>query len=969
MMPSFETPQRLEILSTKSEEIAPVPFSNGEKLYFVRAIQEGKAEERKAGQEIWTSERIGDSWSEPQRVLKEANDLGNNGVIGSSADGSKIYVFNSTQSRRKRARGIAYLEKQEDGSWGELEKLKIDGFKIGDGYYSFYMNRTEDVLLISMAPDKKTINEDLFVSIKDEEGKWSEVQSLGSKINTPGVELSPFITEDKSALYFASNGHGGEGNVDVFISFRLGDGWNNWTTPKNLGSQINSKEFDGYFIIGNNKEVFFVSDRASAAGDVYTTRLVDRNEVNGQFLYKGLAAENVTLEVYDELGNIVDTLITDESGNFSYRKLSPDEKYFLKVAEEDAAEYPNAVFYELDPDGNKSSRSVLTKTGRFVSENEVKDGENVVGTFTYDNLPLENAYLLVFDEKGDVVDTIITDASGNFIYKKLNANANYTFKPLDIDNSDEVFVDITDPELNLVGKFTYNSLPLQNEALLVLGETGDIVDTIYTNNEGKFNYTKLGADNNYSFKPAVINDDELKFDYTLEKPEKNAIGGTIKYKELPLRSTPVLVKDKNGSITDTIYTDANGKFNYNKPKADEEYTFEALTKGNNPDLVASSFSQIEKEEVRGIFRYKDLPLENKALVVYDETGFPIDTIYTDENGKFQYQKLKGESNYTMKPLDEDDINFEDLIMTLSSDEDISNLENVQGTFKYKSLPLKNEGLVIIDENGFPIDTIFTDENGRFQYQKLKGETNYTMKPLNEEDINFDDLIMTILIGDGFADNEQITGDLKYKNQPLKSEALVVLNEKGLPIDTIYTDESGKFVYDKDKGEDNYTVQLLNDKDRDVVDVLMVLNSADETTEKEKEDIAVIDDKDKKRDQENETILPKASNEAFSLSNVIYFNFDEFVLTPDDYAALDKIISSKGKIKELVLEGHADSLGTLETNMNFSKLRIESTVNYLVERGFNPEIIKRIPVGESQPVEDNATEAGRAKNRRVVYICN
>ena len=111
---------------------------------------------------------------------------------------------------------------------------------------------------------------------------------------------------------------------------------------------------------------------------------------------------------------------------------------------------------------------------------------------------------------------------------------------------------------------------------------------------------------------------------------------------------------------------------------------------------------------------------------------------------------------------------------------------------------------------------------------------------------------------------------------------------------------------------------------------------------------------------------KESAETFALSNVIYFNFDEFVLTPDDYVILDEIVRNKEKIKELVIEGHTDSLGTIETNMNFYKLRIESTVNYLVKKGVNPKIIKRIPLGEKQPAQDNATEEGRAKNRRVVY---
>ena len=879
LLPNFEAPQRLEILSTESEEIAPIPFSNGQNLYFVRSVPEGKAKERKAGQEIWTAERTGDTWSEPKNVFKEANDLGNNGVIGSSVDGNKIYVFNSIQSRRKLARGIAYVEKQDDGTWGELKKLKIEGFEIGEGYYSFYMNQTEDVLLISMAPNEATINEDLFVSTKNLEGKWSAVKSLGAKINTTGVELSPFITEDKSALYFASNGHGGEGDVDIFVSYRLGEGWNNWTTPKNLGPQINSKSFDGYFMIGNNKEVFFVSNRDSAMGDVYISKLVEAksvrmasNEVNGQFLYKGLPSENVKLEVYDEGGNLMDTVITDQFGKFSYQKLNSDQIYFLKVAAIDASDYTDAVYYELDKDGQKSSRYVLTKTGLFVNASKIKDDENVVGTFTYNDLPLENSYLLVYNENGDAIDTIITDASGNFVYKKLDANANYTFKPLDVTSSEDVIVDINDQILNVKGSFKYKNLPLQNEALLVLDENGDIIDTIYTDSQGNFNYKKLSADNNYSFKPADYKDDELALGFTLQEPEESVIEGTMKYKKLPLINTPLLVKDENGIVIDTVYTDVNGKFNFKKLKADGKYSFEAVNQENDPDLIEFDLTEIEKEQVQGSFKYKNLPLQNEALVILDENGFPVDTIYTDESGSFKYEKLKGETNYTIKLLNYEDVDVDDLILDFANAENLAKNEQIKGSFKYKNLPMQNTALVVFDENGFPVDTIYTDENGRFQYEKLKGDMNYSFKLLDENEISMDDLVLRM--------------------------------EKGSQLSV--------------ESKSNRSVSNQN---------------------------------------------------KFTLSSSIYFNFNEVVLSSEDYSILDQIVKNKAKIKNIILEGHTDNIGSDEINLKISNLRIESTVKYLIKKGVNPKIIKQVAFGEKNPVGDNTNSKGRSVNRRVSFSCN
>ena len=52
---------------------------------------------------------------------------------------------------------------------------------------------------------------------------------------------------------------------------------------------------------------------------------------------------------------------------------------------------------------------------------------------------------------------------------------------------------------------------------------------------------------------------------------------------------------------------------------------------------------------------------------------------------------------------------------------------------------------------------------------------------------------------------------------------------------------------------------------------------------------------------------------------------------------------------MVLDGHTDNIGSKDTNMGISKMRVEFTVNYLVDRGVITEIIKLIPVGESQPM--------------------
>ena len=98
ILPEYEEPTMLEELSSKNEESMPFPYLNGEKMYFVRTTIIGSMKERVKGQEIWSTEFDGSNWNEPSNLFKEANDNGNNAVIGTSKDGNTVYIFNSLQT-------------------------------------------------------------------------------------------------------------------------------------------------------------------------------------------------------------------------------------------------------------------------------------------------------------------------------------------------------------------------------------------------------------------------------------------------------------------------------------------------------------------------------------------------------------------------------------------------------------------------------------------------------------------------------------------------------------------------------------------------------------------------------------------------------------------------------------------------------------------------------------------------------
>ena len=98
----------------------------------------------------------------------------------------------------------------------------------------------------------------------------------------------------------------------------------------------------------------------------------------------------------------------------------------------------------------------------------------------------------------------------------------------------------------------------------------------------------------------------------------------------------------------------------------------------------------------------------------------------------------------------------------------------------------------------------------------------------------------------------------------------------------------------------------------------------------------------------------------------FFDFNKAVLKPEAKAKLDDLT---GKLKGITLEviiavGHTDAIGGDPYNQKLSVKRAEAVKAYLVTKGIEPNRIYTEGKGKKQPVADNKTDEGRAKNRRV-----
>nr|WP_293834768.1 OmpA family protein [uncultured Arsenicibacter sp.] len=136
--------------------------------------------------------------------------------------------------------------------------------------------------------------------------------------------------------------------------------------------------------------------------------------------------------------------------------------------------------------------------------------------------------------------------------------------------------------------------------------------------------------------------------------------------------------------------------------------------------------------------------------------------------------------------------------------------------------------------------------------------------------------------------------------------------------------------------------------------------------------AVIGRRMDKQAEEMQRELPNATVERvgegikITFGSDILFDVDKYDLKSTTKRQLDDFAETLNKYPDtdIVIEGHADATGADDYNLKLSRRRADAVAGYLKSRSVKNARIDEKGYGESQPVADNDTESGRAKNRRV-----
>jgi outer membrane protein OmpA-like peptidoglycan-associated protein/tetratricopeptide (TPR) repeat protein len=153
--------------------------------------------------------------------------------------------------------------------------------------------------------------------------------NLGSKVNTEGNEQFPSITDD-NVLYFSSDSRQGLGGLDVyFINLSKSE------DAQNLGKPVNSEKDDFSFSFNTKRNLGFFSSNREESDDLYIAKPLCNVEstIHVTNAVTGVILEGATVSILDDKKNIIETKISDVSGNVDFI-LECNTEYSLQVAKD-----------------------------------------------------------------------------------------------------------------------------------------------------------------------------------------------------------------------------------------------------------------------------------------------------------------------------------------------------------------------------------------------------------------------------------------------------------------------------------------------------------------------------------------------------------------------------------------------------------------------------------------------------------
>jgi outer membrane protein OmpA-like peptidoglycan-associated protein/5-hydroxyisourate hydrolase-like protein (transthyretin family) len=495
------------------------------------------------------------------------------------------------------------------------------------------------------------------------------------------------------------------------------------------------------------------------------------------------------------------------------------------------------------------------RTGYFSSNRADGKGLDDIYTFEFigDFISLKGAVLLSYDIKDPApnIKVNLVNDSGRVVNSTMtNNNGNFVFKNLEPDKT--YAIKVSDSDSRFMGKHKF----------YLADTTGKIVSitTIDDRNGGRFSFSKLPAD---LTKLSKLDAADTKI---------NLAGSLLRGdSSKPISNVKINLVNAKGEVIQSATTNAFGAFVFTQLPPDETYEFRLADED-------SKFAPKSK------------------IVLTDKSGNTIKTFYVSNNGKFDFEVLVADTTSLKKMMVEDpQLRLQISNVLLSAD---------------KKTPLSNVKLSMVDKDGHVLQSTVTGPNGDFIFTNLPPDKNYTIQ------VDASDPRISKLGKIYMADNKLLT----FRE--------LLLNKGAFKYEMLPSDQKSMgnvYVYDP-------WIEALNLKNK------------------------------------------KSKNDSMYIIENIYYDYEKWDILPAGTHVLDKVVQvmKNDQSIKLELDAFTDPRGSDEFNMDLSQKRADAAVNYMVAHGIAKARVTGKGFGKTHPLNKcgdpnvHCTEEEFAINRRTEF---
>lgn len=337
-------------INTDADEYFPFLTNDQSTLYFTR-------KKKRQDENLLLSHLKDGDWMSPIAVDTVFNTTENEGMATFTKDHRQLFF---TACERPNVTGLCDIQRINIQD-GQFQTINLLEGSVNTAYWESQACISCDGRTLFFASNRPGGfgSTDIYESHLMKDGRWSSPKNLGPEINTDKDEEAPFITNDGKILFFASTGHLGFGEQDIFMTQLQDDG--TWGPVVNLGATINTAYRElGVFLTADGKTGFLSSDRPGGNGgmDIYQFDLSQPIAQNAITYVEGYVKDSVTNLPIQVTINSKNTgsILTDKEGRFflclestkDFNFTISHENYERYSATEKIPAWKNKIFFPIN---------------------------------------------------------------------------------------------------------------------------------------------------------------------------------------------------------------------------------------------------------------------------------------------------------------------------------------------------------------------------------------------------------------------------------------------------------------------------------------------------------------------------------------------------------------------------------------------------------------------------------------------